>query len=95
MPLFFVSALKGPRGKESLFISGRPQFLSQYRLTVSFRWPNVFFRNSRQSSELGSTGMCILAFCRKLVSILMERRYRPELHYMRGPGPKWIERHGR
>jgi hypothetical protein len=21
-------------------------------------------------------------------------RYRPELHYMRGPGPKWIERHG-
>jgi hypothetical protein len=21
--------------------------------------------------------------------------YRPELHYMRGPGPKWIENHGR
>jgi hypothetical protein len=21
--------------------------------------------------------------------------YRPELHYMRGPGPKWRERHGR
>jgi len=42
-----------------------------------------------------STGMCILAFCRKLVSIVMDRRYRPELHYMRGPGPKWIERHGR
>jgi hypothetical protein len=21
--------------------------------------------------------------------------YRPELHYMRGPGPKWLERHGR
>jgi hypothetical protein len=20
--------------------------------------------------------------------------YRPDLHYMRGPGPKWIERHG-
>ena len=38
--------------------------------------------------------MCILAFCRKLVSIVMDRRYRPELHYMRGPGPKWIERHG-
>jgi hypothetical protein len=26
---------------------------------------------------------------------LMNRRYRPELHYMRGPGPKWFERHGR
>lgn len=21
--------------------------------------------------------------------------YRPELHYMRGPGPKWAEKHGR
>jgi hypothetical protein len=21
--------------------------------------------------------------------------YRPELHYMRGPGPKWRARHGR
>jgi hypothetical protein len=20
--------------------------------------------------------------------------YRPELHYMRGPGPKWLERYG-
>jgi hypothetical protein len=22
-------------------------------------------------------------------------RYRPELHYMRGPGPKWREKHPR
>ena len=22
------------------------------------------------------------------------RPYRPELHYMRGPGPKWREKHG-
>lgn len=35
-----------------------------------------------------------------LGSILKELRrtlfdsYRPELHYMRGPGPKWHERHG-
>jgi hypothetical protein len=21
--------------------------------------------------------------------------YRPELHYMRGPGPRWAEKHGR
>lgn len=21
-------------------------------------------------------------------------RYRPEFHYMRGPGPKWREKHG-
>jgi len=24
---------------------------------------------------------------------LFHRRYRPEQHYMRGPGPKWFERH--
>jgi len=23
------------------------------------------------------------------------RQYRPEVHYMRGPGPKWHEKHGR
>jgi hypothetical protein len=37
--------------------------------------------------------MFFLAICRKIVSIFMNR-YRPELHYMRGPGPKWFERHG-
>jgi hypothetical protein len=24
----------------------------------------------------------------------MNDPYRPELHYMRGPGPKWAARHG-
>jgi len=38
--------------------------------------------------------MYILAFIRAIVSSLTNR-YRPELHYMRGPGPKWLERHGR
>jgi hypothetical protein len=32
---------------------------------------------------------CVLRLVRSLVT-----RYRPELHYMRGPGPKWSERHG-
>jgi hypothetical protein len=36
--------------------------------------------------------MYVLAFVRGIVSALMNR-YRPELHYMRGPGPKWVERH--
>ena len=30
---------------------------------------------------------------RKLVNDLLDP-YRPELHYMRGPGPKWREKHG-
>jgi hypothetical protein len=34
--------------------------------------------------------MYILAIYRRIVSVLLNR-YRPELHYMRGPGPKWLE----
>ena len=26
--------------------------------------------------------------------VLARNPYRPELHYMRGPGPKWREKHG-
>jgi len=31
---------------------------------------------------------------RRLTTILFDP-YRPELHYMRGPGPKWREKHAR
>jgi len=31
-------------------------------------------------------------FCRALVKELLDP-YRPELHYMRGPGPRWREKH--
>ena len=34
----------------------------------------------------------MVAFWRKL-SRDWANRYRPELHYMRGPGPKWLEKH--
>jgi len=30
----------------------------------------------------------------RLVSTWLFDTYRPELHYMRGPGPKWREKHG-
>jgi hypothetical protein len=35
----------------------------------------------------------ILARTRTLIGILADP-YRPELYYMRGPGPKWRARHG-
>jgi hypothetical protein len=38
--------------------------------------------------------MGLLNSCRKIITFVLGRRYRPELHYMRGPGPKWSERHG-
>ena len=52
--------------------------------------PEQAWRNS-----VGEIGMCLLAVFRAIRAALTHRRYRPELHYMRGPGPKWFERHGR
>ena len=49
----------------------------------------------RTGVQVGSSGMYLLAVFRAITTVLMNRRYRPELHYMRGPGPKWFERHGR
>jgi hypothetical protein len=37
--------------------------------------------------------MHVFAIVRDIFNGLIHR-YRPELHYMRGPGPKWLERHG-
>jgi hypothetical protein len=34
-----------------------------------------------------------VADLRKILKSLFDP-YRPELHYMRGPGPKWHEKHG-
>ena len=36
----------------------------------------------------------ILARCHALIEIVLNP-YRPELHYMRGPGPKWRAKHHR
>jgi hypothetical protein len=30
---------------------------------------------------------------RRLIPSALTDSYRPELHYMRGPGPKWRQRH--
>ncbi len=37
--------------------------------------------------------MVVWALFQKLVGVLLNR-YRPERHYMRGPGPKWRQSHG-
>ncbi len=36
----------------------------------------------------------VAALCRTLLSGEIFDGYRPELHYMRGPGPKWQAKHG-
>jgi len=46
------------------------------------------------STEFPSTlGAWVVKKIRGLDRNLLES-YRPELHYMRGPGPKWREKHG-
>lgn len=45
-------------------------------------------------AEFAATvGVRIAARTRDLTRHLFDT-YRPELHYMRGPGPKWHEKHG-
>lgn len=45
--------------------------------------------NSRSESALRGTLAEFVRLFRSLVD-----PYRPELHYMRGPGPKWHAKHG-
>ena len=69
--------------------------ISHYRPITSFCWSKVTVKKSALGYSWGSSGMYLLAVFRAITTVLMNRRYRPELHYMRGPGPKWFERHGR
>ena len=47
-------------------------------------------RTSKQGPRLSATlAMLWRSFCRDAFD-----SYRPELHYMRGPGPKWRAKHG-
>jgi hypothetical protein len=48
-----------------------------------------FFARSRRSTQPNAGG----AFWRELCRAMFDS-YRPERHYMRGPGPKWRARHG-
>ena len=53
--------------------------------------------------RLSFTASVLISLLRSAVSTLLtflgpswdgpRRRYRPEDHYMRGPGPKWREKH--
>ncbi len=53
----------------------------------------------RFSNATSSLASAALKLCTQLASywrtVLSDQGYRPELHYMRGPGPKWREVHVR
>jgi hypothetical protein len=50
----------------------------------------VLFASPVSGRVLGATA----GRWRRLTTALLDP-YRPELHYMRGPGPKWRAKHGR
>jgi hypothetical protein len=51
-------------------------------------------------AELASVGTSAREMGQRLLAAITRRMlggfdsYRPELHYMRGPGPRWREKHG-
>ncbi len=45
-------------------------------------------------TSLGRRLNAIRTRCHRLIQMVCDP-YRPELHYMRGPGPKWHARHGK
>ena len=51
------------------------------------------------SNATSSLASAALKLCNDLASywrtVLADQGYRPELHYMRGPGPKWRDSHVR
>jgi hypothetical protein len=53
----------------------------------------------RFSNATSSLASAALKLCTELArnwrAVLADQGYRPELHYMRGPGPKWREAHVR
>lgn len=53
------------------------------------RKPSIFHADKLGMVELGAP---LAAVWRRLAAIFGSR-YRPEQHYMRGPGPKWRESH--
>ena len=48
---------------------------------------------SNAPHHLPRLGPALIAVVRNLLRDALDP-YRPELHYMRGPGPKWRARHG-
>jgi len=57
----------------------------------------MIFRGSPMTGVLASTAQRVrrlLAYAAALLAIEPTNSYRPEAHYMRGPGPRWREKHG-
>jgi hypothetical protein len=61
------------------------------RAAISLLWPS---RMAAAAPFFAVDRGTITRICRTLRHRIFDS-YRPELHYMRGPGPKWREKHVR
>ena len=52
------------------------------------------FRENAMQTSMQLPLACVLMETFRTLKRDLRGTYRPELHYMRGPGPKWRERHG-
>src|ERR1044071_1812604 len=91
--------MTGPFGRGSSVLLAWPsnsaRLIPHYCPITSIGWPKLALRTCAVGNSVGVSGMYLLAVFRAITAVLTHRRYRPERHYMRGPGPKWHERHGR
>lgn len=52
------------------------------------------FTHSQSGSGFAARGFAVLTSAWQDAKDYFSDRYRPELHYMRGPGPKWQAKYG-
>jgi hypothetical protein len=62
-------------------------------VTVCERQKNEMVKSREMAHFAGTAPAKGFAAWQALTKALFDD-YRPELHYMRGPGPKWLEKHG-
>ena len=57
--------------------------------------PGVVSLNGPQimTTKISTACGAVVIGCWRSLKIAILDTYRPELHYMRGPGPKWHEKH--
>ena len=85
-----LAKLLVPRTRSSHMICGECgcELRVQKRTRIIKLLMSLRFRSSHQRSPQGCANFGI-----GTLAIEAEGTYRPERHYMRGPGPKWREKH--
>jgi hypothetical protein len=54
----------------------------------------AFFRHSVETDHLAPQLTATVRVLVRKASVTLFDTYRPERHYMRGPGPRWYAKHG-